>query len=476
MSLLLQALQKAAKNRGDNPESPSTEPDTEASLSLEPMAEPTLSNERQPPVDEEPRQQIDTGATPAGEPQIEPLSSPADAADVMRANEARSYSALDWARDHYMITFLASAALVAIFYGLYVYIQISNPGLFRSPPAPVPAPMQTAAAPATTPAIEPPQVSGMPDSLSPAAGQEQDATSGLAPAANSDASVPAQQTSADSAKQTHSPGEIKAAAEPQSSTKVRPVASASQRSARRTAPTGRAENRTYNDGIEVVEIPASPSIAVLPQPEQPAAQRNIEVERQDTGLSPIDPQLIAAYEALQLGNYEKAATLYGEVLARAPDNTDAMLGLAAIAWKQGRPNAASGYYGRVLERDPRNTHAQAGLIAILGSADPVAAETRLKELIGREPSGFLYFTLGNLYADRKLWSQAQHAYFQAYQFNPDNPDYAFNLAVGLEHLGQSRPALDYYRKALDLSFRKGRANFDQERAIERVGQLSARVK
>ena len=56
---------------------------------------------------------------------------------------------------------------------------------------------------------------------------------------------------------------------------------------------------------------------------------------------------------------------------------------------------------------------------------------------------------------------------------PDSPDYAFNLAVGLEHIGQQKTALTYYRKALDLSFKKGRANFDQNLAIERVGQLSA---
>ena len=96
-------------------------------------------------------------------------------------------------------------------------------------------------------------------------------------------------------------------------------------------------------------------------------------------------------------------------------------------------------------------------------------------LIARDPSGFLYFTLGNLYADQGLWPAAQQAYFQAYQSQPENPDYAFNLAVGLEHIGQARPALEYYRKALDLSFRKGRANFDQSLVIQRVGQLSSRV-
>jgi len=35
--------------------------------------------------------------------------------------------------------------------------------------------------------------------------------------------------------------------------------------------------------------------------------------------------------------------------------------------------------------------------------------------------------------------------------------------------------LDYYRKALDLSFKKGHANFDQSLVIQRVGQLSTRI-
>ncbi len=130
---------------------------------------------------------------------------------------------------------------------------------------------------------------------------------------------------------------------------------------------------------------------------------------------------------------------------------------------------------RVLELDPRNSYAQAGLISIVGGADLQASESRLKQLIARDPSAFLYFSLGNLYAEQGQWPSAQQAYFQAYQMQKDNPDYAFNLAIGLEHLGQNRLALDYYRKALDLSFKKGHANFDQSLVIQRVGQLSTRV-
>jgi len=108
----------------------------------------------------------------------------------------------------------------------------------------------------------------------------------------------------------------------------------------------------------------------------------------------------------------------------------------------------------------------------VGSSDPVASETRLREMISREPSGQLYFTLGNLHATQSQWAQAQRAYFQAFQTEPGNPDYAFNLAVSLDRLGQPKPALQYYRKAVELSLAQGRAGFDQKAAVARIGQLA----
>ena len=68
---------------------------------------------------------------------------------------------------------------------------------------------------------------------------------------------------------------------------------------------------------------------------------------------------------------------------------------------------------------------------------------------------------------------AQQAYFQAHHLQPDNPDYAYNLAVGLDHLGQNRARAQLLPPALDLSFKKGRANFDQSLVIQRIGQLSS---
>ncbi len=459
MSLLLQALQKAAKNRDDNTGNTSVEEgNDDDKLTLEPLAEPQLK-------DNTPRND---------ESEPETSTSPEDAADVMRANELPGYSVLDWARDHYMLTFLAGAALFAIIYGLYVYIQISSPGLFRSTPAPASSPFQATVAPTPAPANELPRISGLPENASAAEAQkEQEA----AVTEDNGGAAALQVAKAEKTANTETrPARAATTPTAKPSPRVRRTAApAAQSAVARPASSRSVTSNVDNEGIEVVEIPLGPSVVALPDDTDTIEQKNVTVQAEDPAYSRIDPVLMMAYEALQRGDYEKATVLYSEVLSRMPDSTDAMLGLAAIAWKQGRPNVASQYYGRVLEVDPRNTHAQAGLIAILGNADPVAAETRLKQLIDREPSGFLYFTLGNLYAQRSLWSQAQHAYFRAFQFQPDNSDYAFNLAVGLEHLGQTRPALEYYRKALELSFKSGRANFDQKLAIERVGELSARI-
>ena len=189
--------------------------------------------------------------------------------------------------------------------------------------------------------------------------------------------------------------------------------------------------------------------------------------------STINTWLNTAYDQLQKGQLEAAQSTYDRVLASDGRNIDALLGLASIAWQQGQTEKASELYYRVLQLDPQNASAQSGLIGLMGRVDPTASETRLKQLISREPSGGLYFTLGNLYAGERLWAQAQQAYFQAFQLEPTNPDYAFNLAVGLEHLNQSKAALAYYRKALDLSFARGRAGFDQKQVITRIGELSA---
>jgi tetratricopeptide (TPR) repeat protein len=187
----------------------------------------------------------------------------------------------------------------------------------------------------------------------------------------------------------------------------------------------------------------------------------------------VHSDLAAAYQALERGQINDAERLYRQALAAEPRNVDAMIGLGATLTQQNRADAATQMYMRVLEIDPRNSYAQAGLLNIGGRADPQAAEARLKQLIAREPSAFLYFSLGNLYAEQNQWSAAQGAYFQAFNMAPDNPDYAFNLAIGLEHLSQPKLALDYYRRAVSLAQSRGNAQFALPPVQARIRNLEA---
>ena len=58
-----------------------------------------------------------------------------------------------------------------------------------------------------------------------------------------------------------------------------------------------------------------------------------------------------------------------------------------------------------------------------------------------------------------------------YTAEPDNADFAYNLAVSLDHMRQPRQALDYYQRAIALAEKRG-ASFNLEAAKSRAAQLS----
>jgi tetratricopeptide (TPR) repeat protein len=160
------------------------------------------------------------------------------------------------------------------------------------------------------------------------------------------------------------------------------------------------------------------------------------------------------------------------VLQREPANRDALLGLAALDVRTRNYDLAESRYIRLLETDPRDAYAAAGLIALRGQTDPVRSESRLKTLIAAQPDvAHLHFALGNQYAAQSRWPDAQASYFRAFSLDPENPDFAFNLAVSLDQLRQGKLALDYYRRALALASSRP-TSFDKSQVSARITELS----
>lgn len=415
----MKALEKAAKDRGDakpvSTTSPAAEPPGRKAPPAAAVGAPAAA--APPPAT--------AAAKPALELTLEPLTAdtppqPAEearpvrserpsreqsrAATVLQATSGSgATAAVSKSRMRPMVVIGIITALCAVALAIYVYLQITNPGLFISrPPAP-PAPLVKTPAPA--PAVPAPIATG----------------SIVAPetAAETKASAPA----------------------------VEP------------AP---------------VQRPAPPATPAVQQAVTAAPHDSIKVSA-GSAEARLDPRLAQGYASLQSGNLDAARQAYSEAARSEPRSTQALLGLAAIAMNEGRAEDASRLYFDILDLEPRNAYAQAGLISLMGRADPVGAEAKLKQLIAREPLASLYFTLGNLYGDQSRWSEAQQAYFRAHNLEPANPDYAYNLAVGLEHVGQHRLALGFYRHAVSRASATGRSGFNLSQAQERIRQLASQA-
>lgn len=225
-----------------------------------------------------------------------------------------------------------------------------------------------------------------------------------------------------------------------------------------------------------IEQAASSATTASPAPiEQPPRQASAVIPAEPEGpvritrsTLRINPALAQAYEQFQAGQLEAAERSYTQALRSDPNNSDALLGMAAIALQQGQNAKAEAYYIKALEADPKDAAAQAGLVNLRGQSDPATAESRLKGMLAAQPeSAALNFALGNLYAGQARWPEAQQAYFRAHTADAGNPDYLFNLAASLDHLHLPKIALQYYQEALTAAASR-RTGFD-------VNQVKARI-
>ncbi len=217
---------------------------------------------------------------------------------------------------------------------------------------------------------------------------------------------------------------------------------------------------------------------------QAAYQNAMDRQSQTQGKAPIEIRhsrkrvsrslpLNQAWNAFNAHRYQDADRLYQAILDREPFNRDALLGHAAVAMRQGHAEQALDTYMKLLERDPRDPLALAGLISLRGQQQPSQSLARIQQLIVSNPDvAGLHFVLGNLYAGQSRWAYAQQAYFKAYSGEPEHPEYLFNLAVSLDHLGKKTQSLQFYRMAVDRAKQRP-VKFSAEAVNARIGALEA---
>jgi len=196
-------------------------------------------------------------------------------------------------------------------------------------------------------------------------------------------------------------------------------------------------------------------------------------KRQPPGKSTLvagDP-LKEAYLALSRGQLDLAEQKYLAILDLRPHEKDALLGLAVIAQRKLQTDRATDLYRQVLREDMGNAAAAAGLVSLSAQADPVAAESQLRELLDIKPAApELHYALGDVLARQLRWGEAQESFYRAYRLEPGNALYAYNLAVSLDRLHQPAAALSYYEKASSLS-KTDNPTLDMNALARRIEEL-----
>lgn len=243
-----------------------------------------------------------------------------------------------------------------------------------------------------------------------------------------------------------------------------------------------AENEVMLNQMLVEKTPANRLVQL-----SRSEPRSIEVEQiasksasiQVSKIKPqmgVNPILMDAFNAYNAGNDVVASKLYRQVLQRDVHNVDALLGLGALAQRQGRIADANGWYAKVLEVEPRNALATSAILDsqppnnLANQGDATNNESRIKNMLAKQPDDAnLHATLGNFYADLNQWPAAQQAYFDAFRLNA-SADNAFNLAISLDQLGKPKLALPYYQRALQLA-QSGNTNIDKNALEARIAAI-----
>lgn len=258
-------------------------------------------------------------------------------------------------------------------------------------------------------------------------------------------------------------------AEPPARPAEPPARSAAPSPARPTEPPARGVEPTLRAAEPAARAPAPPARAESAPAGRPGTVRLV---RSDEGER-LARMLESAYTALQGRDIEAARAIYEQVLSIDPNNTDALAGLATYSARAGNPLQAERLFNQVLAIDPNDQAARAGLVALRTSGDPAGQESQLRHLIAQDDSQpALHYALGNVLAAQGRWAEAQQSYFTASTGDAEQPDYAYNLAVSLERLKQSRAAAMHYRRALELAASRP-ARFPIDRARARLAAIDS---
>lgn len=168
----------------------------------------------------------------------------------------------------------------------------------------------------------------------------------------------------------------------------------------------------------------------------------------------INYELEKAYNAVISGHSDAGIEIYKDILSNAPNNTDALFGLAALYHRARQLDKARPLYARLLAIDPGHRNGFNNFLVLLADEAPQEALTEMEKLEEKNP-GFstipaqmavIYQKLGN--SDKAIDKM-----FRAVALSPENLTYRYNLAIMLDKQKNYDEAAKLYKQLIVASER-----------------------
>ncbi len=227
-----------------------------------------------------------------------------------------------------------------------------------------------------------------------------------------------------------------------------------------------------------------PVVTISEQPAKSTTGTRIDGAQTGVGARSIDDEAIEAGDRLRLllrqgytaysdGDYAAADSFYDQAMLLDPYNRDANLAVASVARQLGDFRRAENRYRHLLSLDGQDSAAFSGLLDVAAATGDQTIEHEMVVHIDNvEHPGRMHAALGNYYNAQRSWQLARDAWRDALTIDVSNPDYAFNLAVSLDHLQRHNSAIGYYQQALEHAATRT-FHFDKTTTRDRLDSLIA---
>jgi Flp pilus assembly protein TadD len=179
----------------------------------------------------------------------------------------------------------------------------------------------------------------------------------------------------------------------------------------------------------------------------------IKVEVKDPKIN-VDYELDKAYNAINSGQSEAAIEIYKNILSNAPNNTQALFGLATMYHRARQFDKARPLYRRLLLIDPQNRDGFNNFLVLLADEAPREALVEMGKLETANP-GFSNIPAQMAVIYEKLGDQdkAIGKMFRAVELAPENLTYRYNLAIMLDKQKNYDEAAKLYRQLIEAAAR-----------------------